>query len=59
MHLKLLIFRFSGLVTPRSVEVLEVGFYNGASGRIPEMLIGREVAMPSDDDYIDAVPAQR
>jgi sterol desaturase/sphingolipid hydroxylase (fatty acid hydroxylase superfamily) len=50
---------FGTFRNPRSVEGLEVGFYNGASGRIPEMLIGREVATPSDADYIDVVPAQR
>ena len=50
---------FGTFRNPRSVEGLQVGFYHGASGRIPEMLIGREVATPPDEDYIDAVPAQR
>jgi sterol desaturase/sphingolipid hydroxylase (fatty acid hydroxylase superfamily) len=50
---------FGTFRNPRSVEGLEVGFYNGASGRIPEMLIGREVATPSYPDYIDVVPAER
>jgi hypothetical protein len=50
---------FGTFRNPRSVEGLEVGFYNGASGRIPEMLIGREVATPSYPDYIDVVPTQR
>ncbi len=31
---------------PRSLEDMECGFYKGASSRIPEMLLGRDVSRP-------------
>jgi len=39
---------FGTFRNPRSVEGMECGFYEGASGRIPEMLIGRDVSRPGD-----------
>jgi sterol desaturase/sphingolipid hydroxylase (fatty acid hydroxylase superfamily) len=37
---------FGTFRNPRSVEGVECGFYVGASTRIPEMLIGRDVSQP-------------
>ncbi|MDH5649191.1 MAG: sterol desaturase family protein [Gammaproteobacteria bacterium] len=37
---------FGTFRNPRSVEGQEVGFYNGASTRIPAMLIGKDVSKP-------------
>jgi len=37
---------FGTFRNPETVNGLEVGFYRGASTRIPEMLIGRDVAQP-------------
>jgi len=37
---------FGSFRNSRSVEGLECGFYPGASSRIPEMLIGRDVSQP-------------
>jgi len=39
---------FGTFRNPRSVEGVEVGFYEGASARIPAMLIGRDVSRPRD-----------
>lgn len=50
---------FGTFRNPHNVDALEVGFYHGASARIPEMLIGREVAAFPEDDYSNAVPSQR
>lgn len=37
---------FGTFRNPRSVEGLSAGFYKGASSRIPEMLVGRDVTLP-------------
>jgi len=37
---------FGTFRNPRSVEDVECGFYKGASSRIPEMLLGRDVSTP-------------
>lgn len=37
---------FGTFRNPRTVEGLQTGFYDGASVRIPEMLIGRDVSTP-------------
>jgi len=38
---------FGTFINPRSVEGLECGFYKGASNRVADMLIGRDVSRPS------------
>jgi len=38
---------FGTFRNPRSVEGVAAGFYKGASARIPEMLIGRDVSEPA------------
>lgn len=37
---------FGTFENPRRVDQYQLGFYNGASKRIPEMLIGRDVSTP-------------
>lgn len=37
---------FGTFKNPDNVDELEIGFYEGASNRIPEMLIGRDVSKP-------------
>ena len=37
---------FGTFINPGDVETLPVGFYTGASARIPEMLIGKDVSKP-------------
>ena len=37
---------FGTFVNPRDVEGMEAGFYDGASTRVPEMLLFREVSIP-------------
>jgi sterol desaturase/sphingolipid hydroxylase (fatty acid hydroxylase superfamily) len=38
---------FGTFRNPRQLAESECGFYNGASSRIPEMLIGRDVSRPA------------
>ena len=38
---------FGTFVNPRSADDLEAGFYDGASERIPEMLVFQDVAVPA------------
>jgi hypothetical protein len=40
---------FGTFRNPRSVAEMECGFYRGASSRIPEMLLGRDVSRPRED----------
>ena len=52
---------FGTFRNPRTVEGLQVGFYRGASARIPEMLVGRDVTQPKlarDDVDVTAVTAE-
>ena len=44
---------FGTFRNPRTVDGLRVGFYRGASARIPEMLVGRDVTQPKlvRDDF--------
>jgi len=37
---------FGTFVNPRTAEDRQVGFYDGASARIPEMLVGKDVSRP-------------
>jgi len=37
---------FGTFVNPRAAEDRQVGFYDGASARIPEMLVGKDVSRP-------------
>ncbi len=48
---------FGTFRNPKSVEGIETGFYKGASGRILEMLIGRDVSAPKavTDDPIGPI----
>ena len=39
---------FGTFRNPRRLENAACGFYTGASGRIPEMLVGRDVTTPAD-----------
>lgn len=39
---------FGTFRNPSSVEAMEMGFYKGASGRVLEMLAGRDVSEPSE-----------
>ena len=40
---------FGTFVNPRDVEGMEAGFYDGASARVPEMLVFRDVSLPRED----------
>ena len=38
---------FGTFRNPRELEKVDCGFYEGASARIPEMLVGRDVSSPA------------
>jgi sterol desaturase/sphingolipid hydroxylase (fatty acid hydroxylase superfamily) len=45
---------FGTLRNPCTLEDTACGFYEGASARLPEMLIGRDVSRPADDESAPA-----
>jgi sterol desaturase/sphingolipid hydroxylase (fatty acid hydroxylase superfamily) len=47
---------FGTFRNPKTAENRPVGFYRGASSRIPEMLIGRDVSEPPQEQ-VDEIPA--
>ena len=50
---------FGTFVNPRDVEGMEAGFYDGASARVPEMLVFRDVSLPKDDPSAAAAATGR
>jgi hypothetical protein len=53
---------FGTFRNPRDVAGLQHGFYDGASARLPEMLIGRDVSRPKrlpDDAGVPSLLAER
>ncbi|MEL7185978.1 MAG: sterol desaturase family protein [Pseudomonadota bacterium] len=48
---------FGTFVNPRSVDGMEAGFYDGASLRIPEMLVFSDVSVEKGVTHVDAAEA--
>ncbi len=48
---------FGTFVNPRNVEGMEAGFYDGASARLPEMLLFQDVSLPKESPSAPAVNA--
>jgi sterol desaturase/sphingolipid hydroxylase (fatty acid hydroxylase superfamily) len=48
---------FGTFRNPREIENVECGFYKGASSRIPEMLIGKDVSSPCGDESVKTTVA--
>ncbi len=48
---------FGTFVNPRDIKDMKAGFYNGASTRVPEMLLFQDVSIPKENPATPAINA--